>query len=47
MRIANEIRNLLIRQLISPVQWEESVGSMIADGAGTFVEIGPVKFCKD
>ena len=43
MRFADEIRNLLIRQLISPVRWEESVGSMIADGAETFVEIGPGK----
>jgi [acyl-carrier-protein] S-malonyltransferase len=43
MRFASEIRTLLIRQLISPVRWEESVGSMIADGAGTFVEIGPGK----
>lgn len=43
MRFADEIRNLLIRQLISPVRWEESVVSMITDGAETFVEIGPGK----
>ncbi|MGD1043990.1 MAG: ACP S-malonyltransferase [Bacteroidota bacterium] len=43
MRSADEIRDLLIRQLISPVRWEESVAGMIADGAATFVEIGPGK----
>jgi [acyl-carrier-protein] S-malonyltransferase len=43
MRFADEIRTLLIRQLISPVQWEESVMHMITDGAATFVEIGPGK----
>jgi [acyl-carrier-protein] S-malonyltransferase len=43
MRFADEIRNLLIRQLVSPVRWEESIVSMITDGAATFVEIGPGK----
>jgi [acyl-carrier-protein] S-malonyltransferase len=43
MRFADEIRNLLIRQLISPVRWEESVVSMTTDGAEMFVEIGPGK----
>jgi [acyl-carrier-protein] S-malonyltransferase len=43
MRFADEIRNLLIRQLISPVRWEESVASLITDGAATFIEIGPGK----
>jgi len=43
MRFADEIRTLLIRQLISPVQWEESVIHMITDGAAAFVEIGPGK----
>jgi [acyl-carrier-protein] S-malonyltransferase len=43
MRCADEIRALLIQQLISPVQWEESVTQMIAAGAATFVEIGPGK----
>lgn len=41
MRFVDEIRDLLIRQLISPVRWEESVASMITDGAAIFVEIGP------
>jgi [acyl-carrier-protein] S-malonyltransferase len=43
MRYADEIRDLLLRQLISPVRWDESVTGMIADGAATFVEIGPGK----
>jgi [acyl-carrier-protein] S-malonyltransferase len=43
MRSADEIRNLLIRQIISPVRWKESVVSMITDGAASFVEIGPGK----
>jgi [acyl-carrier-protein] S-malonyltransferase len=43
MRFADEIRNLLIQQLVNPVRWEESVISMITDGAATFVEIGPGK----
>ena len=43
MRFADEIRNLLIQQLVSPVRWEESVVNMVADGAATFVEIGPGK----
>ena len=43
MHFADEIRNLLIRQIISPVRWKESVVSMITDGAASFVEIGPGK----
>lgn len=40
---ASEIRELLFKQLTSPVRWEESVVNMAADGATTFVEIGPGK----
>jgi len=36
-------RDLLIKQAASPVLWEESVKTMIADGVDTFVEIGPGK----
>jgi [acyl-carrier-protein] S-malonyltransferase len=43
MRYADEIRDMLLRQLISPVRWEESIVSMFADGATDFVEIGPGK----
>lgn len=40
---ADEIRQLLNEQLTSPVRWEETVKNMAADGASTFVEIGPGK----
>lgn len=43
MRNADEIREMLFRQLTSPVRWEESIVSMHADGATDFVEIGPGK----
>jgi [acyl-carrier-protein] S-malonyltransferase len=43
MQSADEIRNLLYRQLTSPVRWEESIAGMVADGAATFIEIGPGK----
>jgi [acyl-carrier-protein] S-malonyltransferase len=38
-----EIRQLLHRQLTSPVRWEESVRAMARDGADTFCEVGPGK----
>ncbi|MBM4168062.1 MAG: ACP S-malonyltransferase [Ignavibacteria bacterium] len=40
---ADHIRDLLLRQLTSPVRWEESVTAMVSDGAATFVEFGPGK----
>ncbi len=40
---ADEIRQLLNDQLTSPVRWEETVRNMAADGASTFVEVGPGK----
>ncbi len=40
---AEEIRESLVRQLTSPVRWEETIVNMIADGATTFVEVGPGK----
>ena len=40
---ASEIRDLLFRQLTSPVRWEESIVNMASDGASSFVEIGPGK----
>lgn len=43
VRSADEIRDLLVRQLMSPVRWEESVTRMAADGANEFVELGPGK----
>ncbi len=35
------IRDLLARQLASPVRWYASVGNMLAAGAEVFVEVGP------
>ncbi|MEW6661270.1 MAG: ACP S-malonyltransferase [Bacillota bacterium] len=36
-----EVRAALVRQVSSPVRWEESVLKMVAHGVDTFVEIGP------
>ncbi len=38
-----EIRQLLVRQVISPVQWEDSVRWMLGQGVAEFTEIGPGK----
>jgi [acyl-carrier-protein] S-malonyltransferase len=43
VRAAGEIRDLLHRQLTSPVRWDETVKNMAAGGAAEFVEIGPGK----
>lgn len=40
---ASEVKDLLIRQVSSPVRWEESVAAMLLKGVDTFVEIGPGK----
>jgi [acyl-carrier-protein] S-malonyltransferase len=37
---ADEIRRLLVEQVVSPVLWEDSVSWMIGQGVDTFVEIG-------
>lgn len=38
-----ETKELLIKQVASPVRWQQSVKKMIAEGVDTFVEIGPGK----
>lgn len=38
-----EVKANLLAQLTSPVRWTQSVRNMIADGAGSFVELGPGK----
>jgi len=43
VRDAATIRDLLCRQLTSPVRWEESVLNMVRDGATEFTEVGPGK----
>ena len=37
---ADEIRDLLSRQVVAPVRWEDSVRKMIDDGAAGFLEAG-------
>ena len=37
----SEIRDLLVQQVLSPVRWEETMRAMLAEGVGTFYEIGP------
>lgn len=37
----NEARELLVRQLTSPVRWSASVRAMLDAGADRFVEVGP------
>lgn len=37
------IKELLARQIYSPVKWQQSIERMIKEGADTFIEIGPGK----
>jgi [acyl-carrier-protein] S-malonyltransferase len=36
-----EIRDLLVRQVISPVRWEESMRLLLGEGVDQFYEVGP------
>lgn len=38
-----EIRDSLIKQMTSPVLWEDTIKKMLADGITSFVEVGPEK----
>src|SRR5438477_7623747 len=38
---ATPVRNALLRQVVSPVRWVESVQHMVSKGVRRFVEIGP------
>jgi [acyl-carrier-protein] S-malonyltransferase len=38
-----EIKNNLIEQLTAPVRWTQTMKQMIADGATSFIEVGPGK----
>ena len=38
-----ETKDLLVRQVSSPVRWMQCVETMIAEGVDTFIEIGPGK----
>ncbi|MBI1345160.1 ACP S-malonyltransferase [bacterium] len=41
-----EIREILVRQVVQPVRWEASMRSLIAEGVTQFYEIGPGKVLK-
>lgn len=41
--VSKEIKDNLIAQLTAPVKWTQSVQNMVADGAKSFVEVGPGK----
>ena len=41
-----EIRQLLIRQVVNPVRWEDSINLMLSDGCTDFYEVGPGKVLK-
>jgi [acyl-carrier-protein] S-malonyltransferase len=43
VRKASELRPSLIKQISSPLFWEDSINTMAADGCDTFIEIGPGK----
>ncbi|MDE5774575.1 MAG: [acyl-carrier-protein] S-malonyltransferase, partial [Muribaculaceae bacterium] len=36
-----EIKANLVKQLTAPVRWTQDVQAMVADGADTFIELGP------
>lgn len=41
-----EIRELLVRQVVRPVRWEDSMRFLLAEGVDAFYEIGPGKVLK-
>lgn len=43
---ADEIREILVRQVISPVLWEDGVRAMLTSGVSKFHEIGPGKVLR-
>ena len=42
----NDIRSVLVRQVTQPVLWEDSIRSLLGQGAGPFFEVGPGKVLK-
>jgi [acyl-carrier-protein] S-malonyltransferase len=42
-RDAGRVRDLLVRQVSSPVRWQECVKALAEAGVDTFVEVGPGK----
>jgi [acyl-carrier-protein] S-malonyltransferase len=43
IRTAAELKPSLVRQISSPLYWEDSINRLTADGFDTFIEIGPGK----
>ena len=43
IRSAGDLRPSLLKQISSPLYWEDSIRNMTADGYDTFIEIGPGK----
>ncbi len=43
LKEAGEIRGSLVRQLSSPLLWEDSIKLMVENGVDTFIEAGPKK----
>ena len=39
----SEVKDILTKQVMSPVKWEQSVKKMIELGVDTFIELGPGK----
>lgn len=52
---SSQVKDLLVKQVSSPVLWEDSIRKMIENGIDTFIEVGPGKVlsgfvkktCKD
>jgi [acyl-carrier-protein] S-malonyltransferase len=42
----DDIRRVLVKQVVSPVLWEDAVRWLISQGADRFYEIGPGKVLK-
>jgi len=43
LQTAAELKRSLIKQISHPLYWEDTINTMVADGYGTFIEIGPGK----
>lgn len=41
-----EIRNILVQQVLQPVRWEDSIRRMLDEGCTEFYEVGPGKVLK-
>ena len=39
----DEVCDILIKQVMSPVKWEDTINYLVSKGVDTFVEVGPGK----